>query len=95
MNKLLFLVPLFVSLSACTFYNVSEVEEGIYEIKGHASALKSKAAILENMKNKATKVCKGAEFDIVDPATGQVNKNYSDNIASTSQTVSMTIKCKS
>ena len=95
MKKLVVLIPLVASLSACTFFNVNQLEKDTYQIKGHASALKSRTAIMENMKKKAVKVCKGNEFEIVEPGTGKVNKNYSGNRANTSQTVIMTIKCKS
>ena len=95
MNKLILLIPFVVFLSACTFFNVNQLEEGTYEIKGHATALKREAIILKEMKKKAAKVCKGNGFDVVEPGTAKINKNYSGNPASTSRTVTLTVKCKS
>lgn len=95
MRKLYVGLPLIFILSGCTFYNVNDVGENTYEIKGHASSLKSKSAILEDMKKKATKVCDGEEFEILDPATHKINPNYTGGIANESQTMSIVVKCKS
>lgn len=87
------IIPLVFILTGCTFYNVNEVGEDTYRISGSASALKSRSAIIENIKNKATKVCGNDNYEFIDPATGWVNPNYSGNPANTSQTITMTVKC--
>lgn len=86
-------IPLFLILTGCTFYNVNEMGGDTYSISGSASVLKSRSAIIENIKNKAAKVCGNDNYEFIDPATGTVNPNYSGNLANTSQTITMTIKC--
>ena len=87
------IIPLALILTGCTFYNVNEVGEDTYKISGSASALKSRSAIVENIKNKASKVCGDDDFEFVDQVTGRINPNYSGNPANTSQTITMTVKC--
>jgi hypothetical protein len=88
------IIPLCLVLTGCTFYNVNEVGVDTYRISGSASALKSRSAIIQNVKDKAASVCGNDNYEYIDESTGKVNPNYSGNVASTSQTITMTVRCK-
>lgn len=91
MKKILLIIPLL--LSGCTFFNVNAIDDKTYEISGHASALKSRVAMEKNIADKASKVCGSSDFDFINSKHAKINPNYTNNIANTSQTVKMTVRC--
>ncbi|MHC6529513.1 hypothetical protein [Vibrio proteolyticus] len=82
-----------LSLIGCTSFNVIDHDDGTHVIVGYATALKKHDVVLEEVKEKAENVCEGNGYEIIDPATGQINPNYNLNVFATSRAVSLRIKC--
>lgn len=104
--KELLVVLVLLGLSGCTFYNVDDHEDGSYVVTGHTTALKSSETVIKEVTEKANSICDGKELDVIDPATGQVNPNYTPNligisssyyttnVIGTSRSISLHFRCK-
>ncbi|MCG6464460.1 hypothetical protein K6U37_04380 [Vibrio parahaemolyticus] len=94
MARNILLVVLAIGLTGCTAFNVWDQDDGSIVIIGHATVLKDRATVFEEVKEKAEKVCDGKGYDVVNPATGKIDPNYNPNVFASTQSVSMRIKCK-
>ena len=98
MKKLLATVSVTVILTGCTISNVNEVGDGQYMVKMHGNAFHSNETLLNDIKEKASKLCGHNNFTLEGPDSLKTNKvKYYDgtrNQTSTSVTLIKIVNCK-
>ena len=62
LKKLLSLGCITLALTGCTFTGANEVAPGEYMINSHGSIFNSREGLLENINQKAAKVCNGKPY---------------------------------
>lgn len=64
MKKLLFIASLTLGLTGCTFTGANEVAPSEFMITSHGSIFNSREGLLENINQKAAKVCEGRAYHL-------------------------------
>ncbi|QCI11881.1 hypothetical protein E6B08_11155 [Pseudomonas putida] len=64
MKKFALIASLTLSLTGCTFTGANEVAPGQFMITSHGSIFNSREGLLENINQKAKKVCEGKPYHL-------------------------------
>lgn len=83
LKKLLSIGCITLALSGCTFTGANEIAPGQYMITSHGSIFNSRAGMLENINDKAAKVCEGKGYHL----EGDTNANMVTSVGVTPTTV--------
>ncbi len=87
MKKLLLLGCITATLTGCTFTGANEVAPGEYMITSHGSIFNSREGLLENINQKATKVCNGRPYHLVGDTGANMVVSTTTHIGQTPTTI--------
>ncbi|MCS4313238.1 hypothetical protein M2397_003546 [Pseudomonas sp. BIGb0381] len=87
MKKLLLLGCITATLTGCTFTGANEVAPGEYMITSHGSIFNSREGLLENINQKAGKVCNGRPYHLVGDTGANMVVSTTTHIGQTPTTI--------
>lgn len=86
-KKLLLLGCIASALTGCTFTGANEVAPGEYMITSHGSIFNSREGLLENINQKAAKVCEGKPYHLEGDSGANMVVSTTTHIGQTPTTV--------
>ncbi|MBK5438296.1 MULTISPECIES: hypothetical protein [unclassified Pseudomonas] len=87
MKKLLLSGSVALLLTGCTFTGAYEVTPGVYMITSHGSIFNSREGMLENINQKAAKVCDGKPYHLEGDTGANMVVSTATHIGSTPTTI--------
>jgi hypothetical protein len=95
LKKPLLIASLALGLSGCTFTGANEVAPGQFMITSHGSVFNSREGLLENINQKAAKVCEGKPYHLEGDTGANMVVSTTTHIGPTPTTVlGMTAICE-